>query len=210
MPFETQRLILRNWNPTQDARHAMDIFGDAKVMQWVDPNGEDASIRQVQNRLQGYVDKNRKAKSAAGSWAVVQKDIGRVIGHVILMSLPDIKEVRSNHVEAPIEGGLPTDYIEIGWHFRPASWGYGYASEAARCIMRYAFEEWNLPMLLAVTHPDNQRSVAVMERIGMHDSGVTTRLYGGQLLRLYELSGEAFFAQTLIQPPSSQPTNLAQ
>lgn len=195
MQFETQRLRLRPWQPTQDARHAMDIFGAQKVMDWVEPADIDINLRQVQNRLQRYVEQTRQSKNGTGSWAVVQKDIGRVIGHIILMPLPDIKEVRSEHVIEPIEGGLPTDYIEIGWHFRPASWGFGYAKEAALCIMQHAFTALSLPMLLAVAYPDNHRSIALMDRLGMKDEGVTTRLYGGQILRLYVMGAESFLSE---------------
>jgi hypothetical protein len=51
MQFETQRLILRAWQPTQDANHAVDIYGDARVMAWIDAQDRDTSIRQVQGRL---------------------------------------------------------------------------------------------------------------------------------------------------------------
>ncbi|MEL7510718.1 MAG: GNAT family protein [Cyanobacteria bacterium J06554_3] len=209
MQFETQRLRLRPWHPTQDARHAMDIFGAQKVMNWVEPADIDTNLRQVQNRLQRYAEQTRQAKNGTGSWAVVQKDIGRVIGHIILMPLPDIKEVRSDHVIEPIEDGLPTDYIEIGWHFRPASWGFGYAKEAAYCIMQHAFSDLMLPMLLAVAYPDNHRSIALMDRLGMKDEGVTTRLYGGQILRLYVMGAE-FFLENAQSEQSTQSAQRAQ
>ena len=127
MKFETERLILRDWQPSQDARHAMDIFGDAKVMSWVDDGQKDISLRQIQGRLQRYTDLNKRAQKlpaqhGTGSWAVIQKDIGRVIGHIVLVFLPDMEEVRADHTIESDPEGLATSYIEIGWHFRPASW----------------------------------------------------------------------------------------
>ncbi len=198
MRFETQRLILRPWQPSQDARHAMDIYGDSQVMKWIDATAIDTSLRQVQGRLQRYVDS--PSDKIIGSWAVEQKDIGRVIGHVLLMPLPDlentrpkpnewadIRSKRAEHIEIQYLDGMPTHYVEIGWHFRPASWGFGYATEAAKRVCQVAFEQLALSVLLAVTDPKNVRSQAVMHRLGMIPDGLTTRYYGGQPLLLYKL-----------------------
>lgn len=171
-------------------------------MKWVDDGAVDTSIRQVQGRLQGYVDNRRE--NITGSWAVEQKDIGRVIGHVLLMALPDLKNTRpkpnewadikskrAEHIEIQYLDGMPTHYVEIGWHFRPASWGFGYATEAALLVCQYAFEQLQLSILLAVTAPENVRSLSVMQRLGMTDSGLTTRYYGGKPLLLWQLNAES-------------------
>jgi RimJ/RimL family protein N-acetyltransferase len=189
MQFETQRLILRAWQPTQDANHAVDIYGDARVMAWIDAQDRDTSIRQVQGRLQRYLDKT--GTTIKGSWAVEQKDIGRVIGHVILADLPDLKNTMFDQAMASFEiqysDGMPIDYVEMGWHFRPASWGFGYATEAAYAVVQYAFEQLNLPLILAVMDSRNERSIALAERLGMRYDGVTTRYYGGRPLLLYRI-----------------------
>ena len=191
MQFETQRLIVRPWQPNQDARHAMDIYGDARVMAWVDDGGRDTSIRQVQGRLQRYQKQSICGQQGVGSWAVEQKDIGRVIGQVAIAPLPDIKVTKSQRVSgsetALGDEGVLAEYFEIGWQLRPSSWGFGYASEAAAPVIRYAFEELNLPMLLAITQPENKRSVALAKRLGMQSDGLTARYYGGQSLLLYKL-----------------------
>ena len=171
----------------------MDIYGDSRVMSWVDDGGRDTSIRQVQGRLQRYCNHSVCGRKGVGSWAVEQKAIGRVIGHVVLTPLPDIKVAKTQRVRSSYNAPLddedlpPPDFFEIGWHFRPSSWGFGYASEAATCVAKFAFEALNLPMLLAITLPENKRSVALMERLGMQRDGTTTRYYGGQSLLLYKL-----------------------
>ena len=187
MRFETQRLILRDWHPTQDARHAMDIFGDARVMAWFEGGVKDNSMRQVQGRLQRYAEQAKRSKDGSQSWAAGQKDIGRVIVNAVRCALPDMQEVREQHTPEPIEGGLPTEYVESGWHFRPSSWGFGYATEAAFCVAQHSFESMGLPVLLAVTQSENTRSIAVIERLGMRYDGMTTRCYGGKELLLYLL-----------------------
>ena len=193
MQFETQRLIIRPWQPNNDARHAMDIFGDARVMAWVDDSSRDTSIRQVQGRLQRYQEHSVCGRKGLGSWAVEQKDIGRVIGHVAIMPLPDLKVTKTQRARAcestVDEAGLPTEYFEIVWHFRPSSWGFGYASEAASTVAQYALSELSLPLLLAVTQPENRRSIELIKRLGMQYDGLTARYYRGQPLLLYKLLG---------------------
>ena len=195
MQFETQRLIIRPWQPNQDARHAMDIYGDKRVMAWVEDGGRDTSIRQVQGRLQRYRKHSVCGRSGIGSWAVEQKDIGRVIGHVGIVPLPDIKVTKRQRVrngETRLEAeGVSAEYFEMSWQFRPSSWGFGYASEATACIIQYAFDELKLPMLLAISQAENKRSVALMERLGMQCDGLTTRYYGGEALLLYKLLANA-------------------
>jgi RimJ/RimL family protein N-acetyltransferase len=63
-----------------------------------------------------------------------------------------------------------TPAVEIGWRLARGAWGHGYASEAARSASAFAFAELELDELVSFTVPGNERSRAVMERIGMtHD-----------------------------------------
>lgn len=64
-----------------------------------------------------------------------------------------------------------TPCVEIGWRLRFQSWGYGYATEAAKAILKTAFENIGLKEVVSFTVPQNVRSRRVMEKIGMkHDS----------------------------------------
>jgi RimJ/RimL family protein N-acetyltransferase len=60
---------------------------------------------------------------------------------------------------------------EIGWRLRHDRWGQGLASEAARRLAAFAFEDLDAPLLCAVCHPDNAASARVMERLGMRYQG---------------------------------------
>jgi ribosomal-protein-alanine N-acetyltransferase len=46
-------------------------------------------------------------------------------------------------------------------------WGQGLASEAARAILQYGFEQVGLASLICVINPRNQASSRVAEKIGM-------------------------------------------
>jgi RimJ/RimL family protein N-acetyltransferase len=57
--------------------------------------------------------------------------------------------------------------LDIGWRLRRAAWGKGYATEAARELLRLAFVERGAHRVIAQTMAVNARSRAVMERLGM-------------------------------------------
>jgi RimJ/RimL family protein N-acetyltransferase len=60
-----------------------------------------------------------------------------------------------------------TPGIEIAWRLAFDHWGKGYATEAARAVVRDAFDRLGLTEIVAVTTPNNPRSRRVMERLGM-------------------------------------------
>lgn len=58
----------------------------------------------------------------------------------------------------------------MGWRLGRPAWGHGYATEAARAAAAFGFEQLGLDEIVSFTVPDNARSRAVMERLGMtHD-----------------------------------------
>ena len=66
-------------------------------------------------------------------------------------------------------GATPHRTSEVGlfWALFPDQWGKGYATEAARAMVGYAFDELQLARIVATTENDNVRSIAVMKRLGM-------------------------------------------
>jgi RimJ/RimL family protein N-acetyltransferase len=71
---------------------------------------------------------------------------------------------------------------EIGWAIHPAEWGKGYATEAARCVIDWAFEGLNVHRIVAYCHALNTASVRVMEKLGMRQDGKlrSTRWMNGE------------------------------
>jgi RimJ/RimL family protein N-acetyltransferase len=57
--------------------------------------------------------------------------------------------------------------IEIGWSLPVANWGRGLATEMASASLAWGFRERGLERIVAFTMPENERSRAVMRRIGM-------------------------------------------
>jgi len=60
---------------------------------------------------------------------------------------------------------LPT--VDLGFALLPVHEGKGYGTESAREVLRWAREELKLTPILAITHPENIRSQALLERLGM-------------------------------------------
>ncbi|MBD7918802.1 GNAT family N-acetyltransferase [Cellulomonas sp. Sa3CUA2] len=60
-----------------------------------------------------------------------------------------------------------TSLVEVGWRLARWAWGHGYATEAARAALAVGFEEVGLTEIVSFTAVGNERSRAVMRRIGM-------------------------------------------
>jgi RimJ/RimL family protein N-acetyltransferase len=68
---------------------------------------------------------------------------------------------------------------EIGFTFSPAHQGKGYATEAVRATIDYAFDGLGVEVVVGVTDARNEPSIALLERIGMrHDSTAHVKFKG--------------------------------
>jgi RimJ/RimL family protein N-acetyltransferase len=145
--LSTTRLTLRNWQE-QDLAPFAAQNADPEVMQFMPRCLTRAESDDFACGAQRQI-----AACGWGLWAVEQRADGQFIGCVGL-AVPSFHE----HF---------TPCVEVAWRLRRASWGHGYATEAARECLRFAFEELALPEVVAFTVPANLRSRAVMERLGM-------------------------------------------
>ncbi len=55
---------------------------------------------------------------------------------------------------------------EVGWTISPDHLGQGYATEAARASLHYAFETLSWPQVIHVIMEGNEASIAVAKKIG--------------------------------------------
>jgi len=71
---------------------------------------------------------------------------------------------------------------EIGWMIHPDEWGKGYASEAARRVLEFAFAELNAHRVIAFCDAENRTSERVMQKLGMRCEAhmLQTRLLRGE------------------------------
>ncbi len=57
--------------------------------------------------------------------------------------------------------------IDIGFAFLPEYSGVGYAFEAAYATLKFAFGSLEINKIVAITTPDNIKSIKLLEKIGM-------------------------------------------
>ena len=87
--------------------------------------------------------------------------------------------------------GLETDTIEgvhtvgLGFDFRRKYWNQGYATEAARAVLKHGFEHYRLAKISGWINPENVASQRVAEKIGMTLEKTVDR--GGKPYALYSI-----------------------
>jgi RimJ/RimL family protein N-acetyltransferase len=147
---KTERLLLRRWRDS-DRIPFQAMNADPRVMEFfpspLPPEDSDALIA----RAESHFDRH-----GFGPFAVELPDEIAFAGFIGL-SVPNF--------DAPF---MPA--VEIGWRLAFDCWGRGLATEGARAVIRYAFEDLKIDSLVSFTVPGNLRSRRVMEKIGMtHD-----------------------------------------
>src|SRR6185295_12240985 len=56
--------------------------------------------------------------------------------------------------------------LEVGWVIRRSRWGCGFATEAAREAVRFAFGHVGADRIISMIQPNNARSIRVAEKLG--------------------------------------------
>jgi ribosomal-protein-alanine N-acetyltransferase len=139
----TDRLTFGVWRDT-DVALASALWKDPDVMRFL---GGPYSDAQVRARLQREIDND--ATDGVQYWPLFLAATGEHVGCCGLK--PHDRAQR---------------HFEIGFHLLPRFWGQGYASEAARAVMRWGFEELGATRLFAGHHPQNDASRTLLERLG--------------------------------------------
>lgn len=145
--LETPRLRLRVWRDEDLAAFGA-MNADPEVMTYFPK----PLSRKSSDALAGLI-RGNMTKHGWGLWAVDVKTGPGFAGFVGL-AVPAFK--------APF---LPA--IEIGWRLARECWGRGYATEGAQAVLAFAFGRLNLAEVVSFTVVGNERSRAVMERLGM-------------------------------------------
>lgn len=145
--LETSRLRLRPWRDEDFAPFAA-LNADPQVMAHFPATLDRAESDVLAARCQSLIE-----AQGWGFWATEIKASGDFIGFVGL--------------HRPIAELPFSPCIEIGWRLARPFWGQGYASEAARAALSFAFNDLALAEVVAFTSLENRRSQAVMERLGM-------------------------------------------
>ncbi len=147
----SDRLILRGWFKSDFDRYA--AF-------WADSDRTRHFISGTQDRSSAWsLFANMMVEwclNGFGIFALQSKDTDEVVGYAGLWYPADIDEA------------------ELAWSLYSGYEGKGFATEAARRIIRWASQGLCLPPLMSFVHPDNTPSIAVAERLGATRENETT------------------------------------
>jgi RimJ/RimL family protein N-acetyltransferase len=148
--IETERLLLRGWQ-NRDREPFARMNADPRVMEFFPALLTRAETDAMVARMEGHF-----RAHGLGLYAVELRQGHEFVGFAGL-SVPTFQ---ANF----------TPSVEIGWRLAAEHWGRGLATEAARAVVRRAFDTLDLDALVSFTTPANVRSRRVMEKIGMtHD-----------------------------------------
>jgi len=169
--LETERLILRMWSK----KDAADLYEYAKNPN-VGPNAgwkPHESIMESRQIIKSIFWENM-------CWAMVDKETGKAIGSIGLEKDKFRPDVKSK---------------ELGYSLSEEYWGRGLMTEAAKRMIKYAFEDLKLDVLMIRTGDANLRSQRVIEKCGFEYEGTlrrTYRIYDGTIreVRCYSMLKE--------------------
>lgn len=153
LTMETERLYLRKWRK----KDAADLYEYAK-----NPNVGPAAGWKPHSSLREsrYIIANVYRQNM--SWAIVCKKTEKVIGSIVLNEDRFRPDVNS---------------MELGYSLSEDFWGKGIMTEAAKRIVRYAFEALDLDVLMIKAGEDNIRSLRVIEKCGFTYEGTLRKSY---------------------------------
>lgn len=146
------------------------VNSDPVVMRYITGRAESLDeTRGMIERVQA-----RWAELGYSWWSFIRRDDGDLIGCGCIQHLDRKRD----------------NPLETGWRLRQDAWGQGFASEAARHMVGWAFRTLQPELACAVCQPENTASSAVMERLGMSYVGIG-RWYEMDCKR-YDITTEAW------------------
>jgi RimJ/RimL family protein N-acetyltransferase len=114
------------------------------------PAGPDADVEASARRLRSFMDD--WTSFGIGYWTVVLKSDGEVIGFAGLRKM-------EWHAR---------DILNLYYRFKPAAWGYGFATEVAMTAVTVVGKHFpDIPVVVRI-RPSNEAAITVARKIGLH------------------------------------------
>ncbi|HXN49659.1 MAG TPA: GNAT family N-acetyltransferase [Bryobacteraceae bacterium] len=145
MIFETDRLILDTWQPS-DWTAFRPIATDPEVMRYITGGAPWSD-----DRIRLFVDRQVKLYAERGfcRWKLLTKESLEMIGFCGVGQWRDSMDP------------------EIGWWLARRCWGRGLATEAARIALKDAIERVQLDRIVSIAMPENTSSIRIMQKLGL-------------------------------------------
>jgi ribosomal-protein-alanine N-acetyltransferase len=149
--LETERLILRQFSP-DDAPEVQRLAGDRAVASTTQTIPHPYQDGVAEAWIATHAPAFERGESV--SFAVVRREAGQLVGAIGLRLAPQ-------HERA-----------ELGYWIGVPYWNQGYATEAARAVITYAFQTLGLNKVYAQHLTRNPASGRVMQKAGMRPEGI--------------------------------------
>lgn len=149
--LETPRLIFRELQ-IEDATSMFELDSNAEVHRYLGNTpvkSKEESEKIIQFIRKQYVD------NGLGRWALIEKASGAFMGWA---GLKLVKEEINGH----------KDFYDLGYRLMPQYWGKGYATEAGKALVNYAFETLQIKNVFAFVDAENAASIKVLQKSGLH------------------------------------------
>jgi RimJ/RimL family protein N-acetyltransferase len=143
--LETPRLLMRTFR-LDDLPHYAALNAHPEVVRYL---GGEPLTRPYSDEIAEWANEVYEAEGM-GLLAVERREDGVFLGMCGLHTLES----------------YPDD-VEVGWRLAYEHWGHGYATEAASAWLDHGFGHLGLPRVISTTDAPNERSLAVMRRLGM-------------------------------------------
>jgi len=163
--MQTKRIGFSVWTKKDDAL-ALHLWGNPHVTRFICASGVFSSA-EIQSRLQLEIQNRRDYR--VQYWPIFS------LGTQSLIGCCGLRPRAENE-------------YEIGFHLLPEYWGQGYASEAAKAVVSFAFNTLGAQKLFAGHHPDNTPSRNVLIKLGFSYIGELPYAPTGLLHPSYALS----------------------
>jgi RimJ/RimL family protein N-acetyltransferase len=162
--LETERLLLRQFS-LEDAEFILTLLNEPSFLRYIG----DKKVRNLDDAQQ-YILNGPIAsykQNGFGLYLVELKESGAPIGMCGLIKREELPDV------------------DIGFAFLPDYWSRGLAFEAATAVMKYAEQTLKLKRIVAITSPDNDASIKLLQRIGFMFERVVALGKGREPVKLF-------------------------
>ncbi len=158
--LETERLVLRPYRE-EDAAEVYRVFSDPEVFRYT-PDTVYASIETA------------RAFIREAMWLAATFDPPSTFRHFLAV----LRRADGRYLGMAGVGGVEYDRTqnEIFYILAREAWGQGYATEAAREVLRYAFRDLGIPRVIGIVQAANVASARVLEKVGLRRAGTVSGL----------------------------------
>ena len=159
---ETERLYLRKFM-LKDASALFKLNNNPNVLEYTG-DVPFKNISEAENFIKNYTHYDTYNM---GRWAVCEKRQGELIGWCGLKYHPN------------------NDFIDLGYRFFEKHWNQGYATEASKGVLSYAFNKLRIQNIYAYVDKRNKASISVAKKTGLHF--YQEKIHEGRLTQIFHI-----------------------